>query len=993
MQRAQQFSRIWNTNMDGVLHRMSCPLSFSSKISPSSFQANTDEFAGKETESHNSDSIGSKNNEFKISPFTILQILQGIVVAAKSTEDIVSPVIQCIRLQTSACTPYVWLDTLCAQLPNLKEEPRLLGRLSIGIAFLLENGRAEHVATPSELSLVWSLVRDALTSPLLNLPLFAASRSAQGFLAVPLCSLIKDGNIELLFRFHVWLPGEYRGNPDFELHSHQSSSQSWVLAGEGRDLSYDVKTAADAEDATHAKYALSWTAEEKDGTANDNKNVENVGDNTYKTRQQKSTVINTGKLVKAALKSSEVHTRNTTYSIPAAAYHRSEVSPDILHATLFVFDSRRGFVKEADVIGPKDGKSYTQHRDPAGMTAAELVHKVELIRSWEIYLEQGGHHAKRAEWEDALRVLNSALSLCDSDADFPNSSRYKSLVLGELGSTNRRFGRYDQARDMLEKAVNELGPCKERADFSGELCVVYRHLGQLEQAKHAAEIEYNTVKEIQLEHSICRTVGNLGMINYQLSQRNGDESLLDLAIKQLTERIERARHLKNTSDTISSDPKVGAQIRITATTWEAIGLARLSLCYTAKGKNNMAVDAARLSLDATSASEDTTVVAMSRFFYGRALLRSGQLQEALKQFNQFSINTCTPVIAMCKEPSMENRQYLRELVDAGASMDLIDEQGYAALDYVVFNEDKETEQIVLNGLHKQYHGAAQKKVEDQYLDSKRRKGYRELFQEKMRPELLVHANDSLLMRLRRVYADELHADEKKKELFDGLTFIAYSDFQQFGRLPRSDDGLAQGFMSSSDEGSQSHKTRFVIFFSYRWINKHPGSTSPDDEKHTQFRRMVKAVEDFLQLHPSVDREELGIWVVSNKRPAEPLCISILLIALKDHACVDQSSPLPGVSALPLIVAQCDALISLVDDTYYERAWCSVEVMMMQILVKSYNIHLWYEHVLVTTNEGVEMSYLRKGPMDMEITMAEKVLTFEADRPKILFLERQSRLLG
>ena len=74
--------------------------------------------------------------------------------------------------------------------------------------------------------------------------------------------------------------------------------------------------------------------------------------------------------------------------------------------------------------------------------------------------------------------------------------------------------------------------------------------------------------------------------------------------------------------------------------------------------------------------------------------------------------------------------------------------------------------------------------------------------------------------------------------------------------------------------------------------------------------------------------------------------------------------MPGVSALPMILAQCNAVISLVDDKYHNRAWCSVEVMMA-----------------------------REGPMDLEVVMAEKQLTFGEDRPKVLFLERQSKLLG
>ena len=61
----------------------------------------------------------------------------------------------------------------------------------------------------------------------------------------------------------------------------------------------------------------------------------------------------------------------------------------------------------------------------------------------------------------------------------------------------------------------------------------------------------------------------------------------------------------------------------------------------------------------------------------------------------------------------------------------------------------------------------------------------------------------------------------------------------------------------------------------------------------------------------------------------------------------------GVSALPMIVAQCDSLISLVDDKYYSRAWCCVEVMIVQTLIKSYGIHQWYEHLLVHPSEGTQ----------------------------------------
>ena len=91
----------------------------------------------------------------------------------------------------------------------------------------------------------------------------------------------------------------------------------------------------------------------------------------------------------------------------------------------------------------------------------------------------------------------------------------------------------------------------------------------------------------------------------------------------------------------------------------------------------------------------------------------------------------------------------------------------------------------------------------------------------------------------------------------------------------------------------------------------------------------------------------------------------------------------------MILSQCNAVISLVDDRYYTRAWCSLEVLMVQTLTRSYGLHLWYEHV-AAGDGGWE---LRPGPVDLRIDMAEKMVMVEADRAKILFLERQVALFG
>jgi len=92
----------------------------------------------------------------------------------------------------------------------------------------------------------------------------------------------------------------------------------------------------------------------------------------------------------------------------------------------------------------------------------------------------------------------------------------------------------------------------------------------------------------------------------------------------------------------------------------------------------------------------------------------------------------------------------------------------------------------------------------------------------------------------------------------------------------------------------------------------------------------------------------------------------------------------------MLLAQCDVVISLVDEIYYNRAWCAIEAFLGQTLRESYSIHEWYELVPRSGPTGGWM--LRPGAFDMGITPRTKALSYEEDRPKILFLERQTKLL-
>jgi len=269
------------------------------------------------------------------------------------------------------------------------------------------------------------------------------------------------------------------------------------------------------------------------------------------------------------------------------------------------------------------------------------------------------------------------------------------------------------------------------------------------------------------------------------------------------------------------------------------------------------------------------VVAFSYLFYGRALLYDGQRDEALRQFNVSQ--GCAPVIALCKEPSPEHRQYLRELIAAGADMALVDDHGYSALDYAVFSGDLEAQSLILEGLKQNLSNdpGVERMLSQHLSEAKLKKGYRDLFQEKLRPVLLARDHHERgLQTIRQVYADARAGDPAMRAMFDGLKFLRYADFVRFGRLPRSSDRLARVYRHNGGNTNGASVVDHIIFFSYRWINKSPNATSPDDENHTQYKKMIEAVGELMKAHPAIQLDNLGLWIVSTQSLSPQLEITL-----------------------------------------------------------------------------------------------------------------------
>ncbi|KAF2121328.1 hypothetical protein BDV96DRAFT_594538 [Lophiotrema nucula] len=882
--------------------------------------------------------------------------LKGVAVAFKLSEHEVLKIedlflAQDLELQ-STHSLQGWCNLI--QPTAFQDASRQLASIAFATSFLRESGRLNILPSPADLDFIWSLVHVAFRNPLITA---TVSQTSQGNFTIPLHSIIKDGNIDELFRFHVWTPHGKRPNPDWAIHSHQPLGQSWLLAGASRDHTYDVRYVSTQLEASYSEFTVGWA----DPTSTSH-------NSSYRAHPKSSALADTGRLIRTTPFAPTENRRNGSYIVPAGVFHRTEVADDTLTATIFFFDAKRGFQSVAPVLGPVGMEPLPHQRDVVTTTSSDLADIVDATRRWEDLYEAGMKHVYAGEWEEAVRVLRSALHIVEIERGLKDATRYRYMVTWEIGHMLRMLGRYDAACDILEQAISQMPISAQKVEAIGELACVYRHMTRLEDCMRASQDEYDTASQLGLEKEMCRALGTLGMVNYQLYEKGKNIQNLNLAIIQLKERVALARKIQDDAILHETDATVKARVIEYARQREAIAHGRLSLCFIAKQDMERAVQSAYENHKIMLSQNDCTKIAFSKAFYGRALLLSGRREEALQLFNPPD-GTCTPIIALCKEPSDEHRGYIQGMIDAGADLELRDEQGYSALDCAIYSGDTKTQEIIEEGLRQKWTRQIEGRVEHERYLASLRKGYRDLFQDQLRPVLLKTNKENTLAQLRETYSETLAKDEEKRRLFDKLKFVRYADFLAAGQLPRSSDKSAVDYIP----GEESDGNRdFILFFSYRWIAKDAGSIplddSPDDINKTQYYRMIRAAEQFLELHTDVQRDNLCIWI--------------------DFACVDQMHQGPGVAALPMNLAQCDAMISLIDDQYYERSWCCVEVLMIQTLCKSYGRHLWYEHVI---EDGTE--WLREGPVDMRVDMKEKKVAFESDRPKLLFLERQTRLLS
>ena len=95
-----------------------------------------------------------------------------------------------------------------------------------------------------------------------------------------------------------------------------------------------------------------------------------------------------------------------------------------------------------------------------------------------------------------------------------------------------------------------------------------------EEAIAALKIQYETSKQLNFELGMCRAIGTMGMVNYQLSLVRHDKNLPNLAIEQLEERVERARNVKHALNAENMNPHARTEMSLLSVIHESVGLDR-----------------------------------------------------------------------------------------------------------------------------------------------------------------------------------------------------------------------------------------------------------------------------------------------------------------------------------------------------------------------------------------------------------------------------------
>ena len=128
-----------------------------------------------------------------------------------------------------------------------------------------------------------------------------------------------------------------------------------------------------------------------------------------------------------------------------------------------------------------------------------------------------------------------------------------------------------------------------------------------------------------------------------------------------------------------------------------------------------------------------------------------------------------------------------------------------------------------------------------------------------------------------------------------MLVMRFETFKGQGRIPRSDEALAQNLLEEFD-ASAGH---IVVFISHKWWRTgHPDYTEGDNA-HGKFRTVVSGVEKLILKNTSFDRSRFVLWM--------------------DWFSISQTDPaakLDGIASLIKYVTLCKYMLIVVEEWQY-----------------------------------------------------------------------------
>lgn len=570
------------------------------------------------------------------------------------------------------------------------------------------------------------------------------------------------------------------------------------------------------------------------------------------------------------------------------------------------------------IMPPGPAELFEQRLEAANKHSAETAWELAIKET-----EEAETLTKRAAFSSVAARDHAQLRLLLQRGTLERRLGNYKRAVEILQQANQHFEKDDAGCEHLE-TLGELGMALLRQDAFAQANDIFQQ--QYTLAKFAAQaLEGRRVSKKALAYA-CHAVGNRALAVFHMAvpdlnePEEIDEEQLSLAMALLEERIERATFIRTG---LRERDKHSGIWGMTAT-WHAEALDRLVLCCLALRDTAKACEYGNESILVSQEQPGSTAWGLSRFHYGLALYHGDWKDEAMELWEQTGDKLgCAPAIALARESSSENTEHLRLLAQHGVGFLRHDEHGYSVLDYTVLSSNERMKAVAIEGMRQeltQYKKDGRNldattisaRIEHSVVEAQRRKKYRETYQLTLRPILSKLSEDRSIKnlayqpvsgwtiarhwlrssnffpfgrsdeevyilrhsrrldgidKLRKGYLRQREMDEETRTMFDRLVVLRYQDLKKkMTALPRphiKDDmqevvHWRQGYRPKSED-AKNDLPQFIIFLSYRWL----GKGSPDDEQHTQYRRMLDALDSYLKMHPWLDQKQISVWLVSS----------------------------------------------------------------------------------------------------------------------------------